>query len=537
MRLRIDTFVLTVFFAVLSAPVSAAEEASGSRYSVLPKVFEEAPNDPVKQQRLIYDFIWRSFIALNWPNEPIRVETRNGKPTIVSGLRGKPDPTIPLSALGPKGAQPLTVWETYKEPFEVFPPPECWDERGVWNSVRPRPPTAPAAASNSQTTQTAARPRPLLAYPIDLTGYATDMLQPYFFPYFTGPLYDRNNGLVRYEVAVNRAFFRYVRHFRYYNAAVQRKAVREYIEGTLNGQPFQRPPFGNRQETGPGGYLNGLPDFQQTGFVDLKAAWRVLDTSKPQETARYLRRDLVVGFNPDGSPQKQMMGLVALHILRWTPNGYDPQKNVAGSFIASTFEQIDNVTANVDRAGVRIEPTFNDGRPPNQEERTYGFAGDIPKSGEVRAVNIYRADAQALPPAVVKINQHYQNLAPVKNSVLQFYQLIGTQNKHLGPVSFDTAAARETNGPQGPVTGQITNANNLVNSALESYTQKNFACILCHIKARPFGVIPSDKPGMKQMPGVPDKAFQDDTFKILSFLLQSATEPPKPGEPEKLCVD
>ena len=88
---------------------------------------------------------------------------------------------------------------------------------------------------------------------------------------------------------------------------------------------------------------------------------------------------------------------------------------------------------------------------------------------------------------------------------------------------FSTAADRERNGPQGPTTGVYSNANNLVNSALESYTQKNFTCIRCHIQARPKGV-----PWKKKVPyptGIetfPMAAFEDDHFKILTFLLQMA---------------
>jgi hypothetical protein len=477
-------------------------------YSQLPLEFEES-SDPVRQQTNFYDFIWRSFIALNWPNVPITIEETREGPRIVSGVRGTPDASRPLAVMSGSGKLPQAVWETYKEPFEVFPPPERWGTSGEWNSVRPPPPGVPADA------------RRLLGFPIELTGYATDTLQPYFYPLPTGPLYDQDGGLVRYEVAVNRAFFRYVRHFGYYNAQTQIDAVNNYLAGKRDTTAFQRPPFGNPKETGPGGYLHNLPAYAQTGFIDVKAAWRVLDRNKPHQVERYLHREMVVGVNRDRKPRMELMGLVALHILRWTPNGYDPVNGVDGAFVASTFEQIDNVTTNLDRHGNLVKPTFNNGELPTPEQREFGFAGDIPKLGD-GPVSVYRAAAQRIPAAVQKINEQYRTSFPVNTSVLQYYQLIGTQNHHQGPVNFATAEDRERNGHQGPITGVYTNANNLVNSALESYSQKNFSCILCHVQARPLGILP---PKPKQLPTFPEKAFEDDHFKILTFLLQMAQPP------------
>ena len=484
-------------------------------YSQLPLQYEVS-SDPEQQQYHLYDFIWRSFIALNWPNVPITIEEGRDGPRIVSGMRGMPDASTPLAVMSGSGNLPQAVWETYKEPFEVFPPRDRWGESGDWNSVRPLPPkTSPNA-------------RQLLGFPMELTGYATDTLQPYFFPHSTGPLYDQSGGLVRYEVAVNRAFFRYIRHFGYYNAERQVAAVKNYLAGIRDDTAFQRPPFGNPREIGPGGYLNKVPKYAQTGFVDAKAAWRVLDRNKPHQIERYLHREIVVGFDRDGRPQTELMGLVALHILRWTPNGYDPAKGVDGAFVASTFEQIDNVRTNVDRHGNVVKPTFNNGELPSMEQREFGFAGDIPQLGG-RPVSIFRAAAQTIPEAVQKLNKHYQTSFPVNTSVLQYYELIGTQNRHQGSVEFATTEDRERNGHQGPITGVYTNANNLVNSALESYSQKNFSCILCHVQARPLGILTA-KPS--QLPTFPEKAFEDDHFKILTFLLQMAQPPSQ--KPQKV---
>lgn len=520
---------LGILGLVISSPnPSAAQEISATDFSALPFMFEESP-DPNAQQFNYYDFIWRSFIALNWPNETLVIDSKSKVPKISSGVRGKPDPDKPLSAIS--SLDTLTVWETYKAPYEVFPPYERWKTSDTWNDVRPAPPPpeiVPLAPPASETNEDepAQSARALLGYPFP--QYATDAQQPYFFPHFTGPLYDRHGGLVRYEVAVNRAFFRYVRNFQYFNQDIQIQSVKNYLAGGRDKTAFKRPPFGNASETGAGGYLHDLPNYAQTGLVDLKAAWRVLDPKNTAENERYLRRNIVVGTDKEGKPKSQLMGLVALHILRWTPNGYDPIKGIDGAFVASTFEQIDNVTTNVDRNGNVVLPTFNDGQMPTPEEEEYGFKGDIPKIDD-KPVNIYRVRAQRIPPVLRALNKRYQSLPPVNTSPLQYYQLIGTQNKHVGPVSFATPDDRETNGHQGPITGVITNANNLVNAALESYTQKNFSCILCHVRARPFGV--PHKPG--EVPTFPEKAFEDDYFKVLTFLLQSAKPPKKKKTPKE----
>ncbi|MCP4384406.1 MAG: hypothetical protein GY798_23850 [Hyphomicrobiales bacterium] len=88
------------------------------------------------------------------------------------------------------------------------------------------------------------------------------------------------------------------------------------------------------------------------------------------------------------------------------------------------------------------------------------------------------------------------------------HQMINTQNRYQPSVT------DPTRGPPGPTTGVDTNTPDLVNTALESYTQRNYSCILCHVQARPLGV----SPGAREI----------DHFKILPFLLRNAQFPPKP---------
>lgn len=138
------------------------------------------------------------------------------------------------------------------------------------------------------------------------------------------------------------------------------------------------------------------------------------------------------------------------------------------------------------------------------------FARYPPREQQVnpKPVNVYRVSPLPLGDySVSAANAKYQGL--LKDSVFSFYRLIGTQNKR--PSDIIGSANPNLNGHEGPITGVYTNTSNLINAALESYSQRNFSCILCHVRARP--------------QGVPDGALQVDHFKILTFLLQSAQHP------------
>lgn len=484
---------LVAGLATLSAGASAAEKLPGKPW-LLPAMFEEDGN-PIKQQYNYFDFMWRSFIAINWPNVPITTKTIDGKHVITEGFRGEPDPDQHITEQKGTGPLALTVWETYREPSEIFLPPEVWPNYPDWNTPRPVPQTVYRADTQ------ATNARPLKRQPEGLTAYATDISQPFFFPDPTGPLIDQNGNYVRYEVAVNQAFFTYVRHFRYFNAERQITDVMRSVVSPDDPKGFQRPPFGFASEFAPDGYLSDLPSFARQGLVDVKAAWRVLDPAKGDRPERYLHREIFI----DNTGTMQLMGLVGLHILRYTPNG-------KGAFVAATFEQVDNTAILPHHRDVPgLKPSFNSGARANAEQARLGFAGPIPTNTpqvNPKPVDIYRVTKLPLGDfSVSAANASYQAL--LGDSVFSFYRLIGTQNKRPGDNIGD--ANPNLNGHEGPITGVYTNTSNLINTALESYSQQNFSCILCHVRARP--------------QGVPDGALQVDHFKILTFLLNSAQHP------------
>jgi len=262
-------------------------------------------------------------------------------------------------------------------------------------------------------------------------------------------------------------------------------------DGTPGVIPFQRPPVGTEP------YLADLPQYARIGLTEIKAAWLILDP-KQDFSQRYFHRVARV-VNPHGTSEKRLLGLVGLHILRFTPSGKVP----------ATFEQIDNVVVNENasqltpaRLPLPASASFNSGKP--RPSSRFGFTGVMPapiNSGSTmsdrRKLNISRVTTIA--PAARKINRDYQRL--LAGTVWDFYQLIGTQNPAVGD--------ERPIGPHG------TQTLNLINTTLQTYTQKGFSCMGCHAHARPKGV------------GIGEP---DPYFKISSFLLQHAQDFKPRGE-------
>lgn len=457
------------------------EPGLGDRPWLVPFEFDFDP-DPAAQQKAYYDFMWRTFIAINWP--------ATGEP------RGKPDCS---KGIFDGHLNTERVWETYPGPLEVFLPPTDWNPYPQWGELEP--PGAKRLGHHKI---------PPVAIVVNQPGTGNlALVGADDFP--TGPLVDQNGGYVVYQVGINQAYFEYIRHFAFYDSESQFAAVEEYLRYPASPQAFQPPPSGSEA------YLRDLPPYVRQGMIEIKAAWR--DLAGVQHQDRYIRREVEVELI-DVEPGKvvkrgkRLMGLVALHILRFTPNGR----------IAATFEQVDNVEVG-HSAPEGLKPSLNDGEPPSPIQRLIGFENadgqtpseipppispSNPLKQDPEPVDIYRVTS--IPPQVRQINAEYQGkLYRDSYSPLAYYQLIGTQNRHPG----DDFSNRESNGHEGPITGVYTNANNLINTALESYTQKNFSCIGCHVAARPLGVTQA--------------SFGIDRFKVLSFLLRRACL--MPGRP------
>ena len=455
---------------------------------------------PQATEQDTYDFAWRSFIALNWPWK-------------VGGPGGQPDASAKLARIANNTKpHPIVVWESYMEPQTAFTPPKYWPVNWgnpVFTNLQRQP--SPPCYSNSYVY---GRP------------FAPGINQPYTNSNVpTGPLVDQNKEFVRVEVLMSQPYFRYVKQFKYYDADNQIIAVNNYIDYANEFDAAPQPAQGPNDDsskfqplpTGLEFYIRDLPPYARQGITEVKAAWKVLKTEGPDADipGRYFRRTLQFPL-PDGNlSEPKLMGLVGFHIHRVTPFGHLP----------STFEHVDNV---------RLQKRFNDPlplpphpalNPGNQGSLPYGAAPQYPngyevggKSGEAGLIPATFKQGDTLPPkseiaqvnvsrqtpiplAVQITNRKYQWL--LRDSVWSYYQLIGTQNKnltvpnpHLGP---------------GIPGAQHSSVQNLVNTTLETYTQKGFSCSRCHLNAFPHGVT--------VFPPY-EKRFED--LHVMSFLLLNA---------------
>ena len=454
--------------------------------------------DPTAQQNAYYDFMWRTFVALNWPavdlTQPVVGEKGN--------IRGQPNCTASIFDNNPAKDR---VWETYPGPLEIFLPQFSADGSPNWGESYPTWESLPVPAGEK-----------IFGFQKIPPDFAILVNQPGLSnlslaggdDFSSGPLVDQEGRYVRYQVGINQAYFEYLRKFEYYNRSKQEEAVNQYLKHPGSKGAFQRLPSGFEP------YVQRLSPFARQGMVEVKAAWRILEGLPDTTKARYIQRNVfehLIDGSKKISDKTILMGLVALHILRYTPSG----------IVAATFEQVDNVAVG-HSAPSKLKPSFNTGEAPSPVQRLIGFENDV--NGNLATIPTFDPDEKnppisiyrvaPIPPAVARFNAEFQaklfSHEAQEYSPLAFYELIGTQNRHPG----NDFSNRETNGHEGPITGVYTNANNLINTALESYTQKNVSCIMCHVAARPWGVTQA--------------SFGIDHFKMLSFLMRRAQAPCSP---------
>jgi hypothetical protein len=448
--------------------------------------------------------MWQTFVAINWPQK-------------TKGKRAQPDTKGSLAAWGPGDqSEGPVVWQSYRRPNEVFLPPSEWPIR--WNA----PPEGLLTVCPASKGPFGLAPMTISTHGTDYSDYSDGLNQPYIQAnYPTAPVTDQNGNYLRYEVGMNRSYFSYIGHYRYYDPAIQINAVQNFvkfadkkntappIQNRRNAKYFQPLPNGNEL------YLQRLPDYARQGIVEWKAAWKVLDGDDVKE--RFYRR-WAYFLDPDGSctgPFK--VGLVALHIHRVTAFGH----------IGTTFEQVDNTNLQREYSSREVpgaadlppHASLNPGKNadyPNGYEICNskgnnckaGIGGNLPDPLMDKApvplnpeiTNISRQ--VPISPAVQEVNAEWRKA--LEGTVWFYYQMIDAQNANI-----DTPNPNLGPGVRG---AQVSSTNNLINTALESYTQKGWSCALCHQNAFPKGVtlpLPSFGPAY-------------DPLHTISFLLQNA---------------
>jgi hypothetical protein len=359
-------------------------------------------------------YSWQTFVALNWP----------------VGANGQADSAQTIGANGDNA----TVWETYKESYQVFLPggarPSPWGDPRVPPEAC-RNVTAPAGTPVFRMTQKAPE----------------DVLDEMQEPFETGPLIDQDSNYVRFAIHMNQDAFEYITRNGLFNADSQKAA------------PPVQFPVGDTLRAGP------------TGAIVLKSSWKVLG---PRDRPERFHTSRVLVYTDSSSttnpPTRQScalrtLGLVGFHIAHKT--------NSAPQWLWSTFEQVDNVRV---PAGSGLRPNFHDpactGCPANQPPPQ-------PWNPDVKAPPTQLVREIPIDSATQTLNAQWQaRLRGVNGrSVWQFYELVSTQ--------WPTAPGAD---PDGPNALGNPAPRFLANTTLESYIQGRVpnvssSCIGCHNNA------------------------------------------------------
>jgi hypothetical protein len=327
-------------------------------------------------------FAWQALIALNYPANP------DGTPNRAAGLKDNASPRVWMS-WRPNETVYLTDGGT----------PEPWNavkqaapgERFMWRFSKMLDESRSAVNELSESMQA-----------------------------FTGPLVDQNGALVRYESYINEPAFSYILQNQLYNQEGQY----EFVARKAQEIAFPQNVTGSRP---------------RYGAMGVKFAWKELgDTDIP---SRFLTRQVTVvrtTFDAAGKMVKtkvpRLMGLVGIHVTALTQS--------SPNWIWATFEHVDNVISNDLEFGTttkgqraRVRPNFNNPDTPTKrvnilpaKNAAPDASGQFTNWDEDKTTNPTQLTRLIpIPPATQALNFEVQRLLRDAGSVLQFYELIGTQ--------------------------------------------------------------------------------------------------------------
>lgn len=408
-----------------SSPTDSAAACRADQPVVAPVLPADTTGPNAMAQSGVDCFAWQSFIALNWP----------------SAAPGEPDPGVPPAEWGDPGDERTTVWQSYSAAPDVF----RTDAAEPYPFGRGAP--APASCGGDPARVLTQDAKFSTAAHVDrLTGAlvadpAQETLDEQLEATGQG-LTDQQGNAVRYERRLNQVEYDYIDQAQLYNADTQLQVA---------------------TDTG-----IALPD----GAIEIKAAWRVLDTSG-QGAADPDRYHAVNAYLYDAGQGTctgpVTVGLVGLHVLRKT--------TLFPDLVWATFEHVDNAPDAGDPAPAApgggpwtfFDPDCADPCTPSWQDPP---AADTPAGTPVQVERRFPVGAanSAVQDAIRAVNP---------DSVWQYYQLVNTL--------WFAGGAQPPPGP-GATTplnpGQFTSNNQtaVANTTMETYVQA-MNCTGCHASA------------------------------------------------------
>lgn len=366
------------------------------------------------------DLSWQTFIALNWP----------------ALANGNPDTSVQI---GHQDA--ATVWESYKESYQIFLPqgqtPQPWQASAH----------LPAACEGKGSGRL-----------LQQMGKVPDVLDEFIQPFESGPLVDQSGVYTRNEIVVNQSMF----------------------DGIVNNGLYSvqgQQAFFAAKPTNTVAFSCGSTDTRDVGSIMVKASWKVLDgNDKP---GNFHTVEALVYTPGNSNPSKgplvaescvaEPVGLVGLHIVHKT--------NSAPQWVWSTFEHVDNVPDKSTPVAERKGPYLFYNNANGQAE--INQPPPRPWNPAVKATPSQIVREIPLTDATKTLNSTYQALLRTANpnSVWANYQLVSTQWPTLGTQPPCQISTTEPLGKPAP--------SFLANTTLETYIQgtvpqASSSCIACH---------------------------------------------------------
>jgi hypothetical protein len=406
-------------FGISGCAMAETASLSGN----LPLSVKSLKATPLKSRPSFDRFSWQSFIALNWPADP--------------KIAGKPRYPNKPSVFRKPPAGATTVWESYKESFQLF---------GTGDRL-PKPWSDPTVVGNPCKKSKARKT-------LYMVAKATDVLDD-LNEAFSHPLIDQNKNYVYAEVRFNEPYYDFVRSNRYY---LKKNLPAPSISPMQMPATTTKPP--------------------RIGAIMIKASWRFI--TKEDDTSRYHVITAQVLDPSSGDCKPQRVGLVGLHIAHKLKDFPE--------WIWSSFEQVDNVQRGPG-ATADTPISFNNGTAKPVTPK--GWANRPPLAPPLLPMNkrvpvqVTRYNPIPTTPtgkSTVDINKQYQAL--LSGTPWAFYQLVITQ----WPTNASDFNLRENGGVYPKDSGQPFPVNGATNTAMETFLQSQTdaagaggnSCMQCH---------------------------------------------------------